>query len=274
MPDAPQPLNAFELSEAGPRDDAARLIFCDALEAANAPSRIPVDELPCYQVVCGEETADTSRSWIRLASVTPGDTLPAPSPSAADEQALAELLGETDWLLLIVGDSAESRAIAMVIGRFALAHGHHVSAFVCGQQPLASAERAALLASVTFLCSCPPAVPPRLAAEALWASVMCQGIVGVDYGDLRGNLTGEGRLLWAPMRQDGPDRIQGILAQLDDFAPRDTLWAVLVMPDSLALDEFTEVGDYLSDYCHDQCAVIIALPETDRLPNGLFLFVG
>lgn len=274
MPDPNRPPNAFELAEAGPRDDAPRLIFCGARDGANAPARIPVAELPRFQVVCRDESASDACPWIRLASVGSGDGLPAPSAAAADEQALAELLSEADWLLLMVGDSGESRAVAMFIGRFALARGHHVSAFVSGHRPLAPADHAALLASVNFLCSCPPAVPPRLAAEALWASVMYQGIVGVDYGDLRGNLTGACRLLWAPMRHDGPGRIRGILAQLDDFAPRDTLWAVLVMPDSLALDEFTEVGDYVSDYCHDQCAVIIALPETDRLPEGLFLFVG
>lgn len=276
MPDPNRSPNAFELAEDGPRDDAARLIICGALEAANAPSRIPVDDLPCHQVVCAEGAADGSCPWLLLASVTPAEALLTPPPplSPADARALAESLGDTDWLLLIVGDSAESLAIATLIGRFALSRGHHVSAFIAGQQRLSQEDRAALLASVSFLCTCPPGVPPRLAAEVLWASVMYQGIVGVDYGDLRGNLTGECQLLWAPMRQDGPDRIRGILAQLDDFSPRDTLWAVLVMPDSLALDEFTEVGDHVSNYCHDQCAVIIALPETDRLPNGLFLFVG
>lgn len=276
MSDDVRPPNVFELADAGPRDDAARLILCGNLDAADAAARIPVDDLPCYQVLGTDSVPDTSCPWLRLESVAAGQSLPsaARALAPADVQALAEILGETDWLLLIVGDSAESRAIAMLVGRFALERGLQVSAFAPAQQQPSPADQASLLAAVSFLCSCPPGVPTRLAAEALWASVMYQGIVGVDYGDLRGNLTGEGQLLWAPMRQDGPDRIRGILSQLDDFTPREMLWAVLVMPESLALEEFTEVGDYVSDYCHEQCSVVIALPETDLLPNGLFLFVG
>lgn len=276
MSDDARPPNVFELADAGPRDDAARLILCGNLEAADAAARIPVDDLPCYQVLGADSVADASCPWLRLASVAPGQDLtsPAPTLAPADAQALAEVLGQTNWLLLIIGGSAESRAIAMVVGRFALERGLQVSAFVPAERQSSSAEQASLLAAVSFLCICPPGVPPRLAAEALWASVMYQGIVGVDYGDLRGNLNGEGQLLWAPMRQDGPDRIRGILSQLDDFAPREMLWAVLVMPESLSLEEFTEVGDYVSDYCHEQCSVVIALPETDLLPNGLSLFVG
>lgn len=256
--------------------DAARLILCGPTRPDDARPRIPLAELPSYQVLSTTGEADRPLPWLRLTSVTPLAPVAEldASLSPADTQGLAEIVGQTDWLLLVIGDTAESLAVAIAVGRFALARGRYVNAFIPDSLPIAPSDRAALLASDSYLCRCPSGVPPRLAAEALWASVMYQGIVGVDYGDLRGNLTGDGQLLWAPLRHDGPERMRGILAQLEDFEPQATIWAVLAMPSSLSLEEFTEVGDHVSEYCHEDCAVVIALPEAEALPHGLFLYVG
>lgn len=275
MSDTAPHLTVFDLAADLTLADAARLLICGSLPPEDCPPRIPVDDLPCYQVLSAAGVADGQHPWLRLASVTPTDVRTGEESglSPEDEQKIADILGKTDWLLLLVGDTAESLAIAVAVGRFALSRGLYVNAFVPGNLSIAPADRDALLSSVSFLCRCPGGVSPLLAAETLWASVMYQGIVGIDYGDLRGNLVGEGQLLWAPMRQDGPGRIRGLFTQLDDFAPHDMIWAVLVMPSSLSLEEFTEVGEHVSQYCHEQTSVVIALPETEVLPNGLSLFV-
>ncbi|MCC2636583.1 MAG: hypothetical protein K0Q68_302 [Moraxellaceae bacterium] len=254
--------------------DLVRLVICAPLRHEPRTTHFPVELLRCYQALTASGGPQGQLPGIRLHSV------PAVFPPAAaaglspeDGAAIDAMMSEAEWLLLVIGESAESRALATAIGAHVKSRGRDVMAFMPEDPSLPPAERAALLAAMGFLCKCPPSLPPLLAAEVIWSSVMCQGVVGIDYGDLRNNLTGEGCLLWAPLRQEGPERMRAMLSQLDDFRGRHTLWAVMVMPETCTLADFTEVGDHLSQHCEADCAVVIALPNTDALPSGLYVFV-
>lgn len=253
-----------------------RLIICGRIHPEEARPRFRLDLLPCYQALTAAGDAARSLPWIVLTSTNPvsptsGAAAVPPLLSADERQVLAEALENTNWLLLVVGSSPESPALAAAIAADAMQQGTEVITLIPAA-PTPAATNIDLLAAASALCHCPPTVSPLLAAEVLWASVMCQGIVGVDYGDLRDNLTGDVHLHFAPQRQDGPERVRALLSQLDDIEAPRTLWAVLVMPDDCSLEEFTEVGDYLHDYCGDDTAVVIALPSTNALPRGLYLF--
>lgn len=264
MPDIDQTLTVATI---------ARLVICGP--SPDAAVRLPRNEPPCYQLLAATGDPDTCHSWLRLTSVPADiDALPSSPLSSDDAQILAEVMGDASWLLLVMSDAPESPVLASAIGAFAKARGMYVTAFLPASFVLAPTEHAVLSAATSFLCRCPPTLPALPAAEVLWTSVMWQGTVGVDYADLHGNLAGNGHLLWAPLRQNDDQRIRAMLSQLEDFEARDTLWAVLVLPESCSLEDFTTVGEFLHEHCHEDCSLIVTLPETQLLPLGLYVFVG
>lgn len=249
-----------------------RLLICGALPAGEEKPRISVVELPRYQALATASQAARSVPWIALPSA-----LDAP-PDAndvrlapPDRQTLAEALANTFWLLLVTDTSPESCALARAIAGDANLLEAGSIAFV-QESPASGQPDSALLERSYAVCLCPPTVSPVLAAEALWASIMWQGLVGVSVEDLRSCLSGVVRLQFAPMRQDGPDRVRALLSQLDDLGEPRGIWAVLVLPDSLGLDEFSDVGDHLNEYCARETSFGISVPTTDVLPYGLYLF--
>lgn len=255
-----------------------RLMICGPVRAEEASPRFPLDRLPCYQALLSPAQATRSLPWLALPSATPPSATPpgagimsAATLSVRDGEALAEAMDGARWLLLVVNPHPDSLALAMAISADARGRDIEVIAFLPAT-PLGTEAEDALLATASATCHCPSTVSPLIAAHALWASVMCRGVVGADYADLRHHLTGHVRLHFAPQRQDGPERVRALLSQLDDIEGARTLWAVLVMPGDCALEEFMEIGDYLHSYCGDDTTVAIALPATEALPRGLYLF--
>jgi hypothetical protein len=260
-------MNIFELED-GP---CSRLVLCGPLLANPRRPHFPPAHLPCHQAIQTPAQAAHHLPWLALPSTLTTAGIPAPEDlSTADKQAAIELLDDTLWLLLVADQDASSLAPATALARLARHHGTDVAAFMPADAP--EETRRALLDAGGACCFCPPAVPPLIAAEVLWSSVMCQGVIGIEYADLRGNLEGLISVCFAPLRQEGPDRVRALLSQLEDFVAERTIWAVFILPDCAGLDEFTEVGDFLHEHAGDDATVVIAMPLTDALPYGLYVF--
>lgn len=99
-----------------------------------------------------------------------------------------------------------------------------------------------------------------MAAQALIGSVVYQGIVGVDFDDLRGNLAGAGSVFWAPLPDGDMGRLTDMLANPPPFQARSVMWTVVILPSTCGLDEFTKIGEVINQYCSAEATVIVSLP--------------
>lgn len=250
----------------------ALTIICGSAVPDTSSWRLPPDTAPCYQALLPGVASHATLPYFFLGSAAPLSPEQQPPLQPEDEANLAEVLHDMLWLVLVHDASPTSMSLACRISAYAREHGIEVTTVETHSSFNSVAWQAALRQSTQFTCVCPADLDPLLAAQTLLASVLCQGIIGVDYADYRCALTGRGRCLWAPLPDDAMERLPDMLASLSPFFAVQGLWAVAVLPSTCGLDDFTKIGEVINQYCSAEATVIVCLPNIDTLPNGLYLF--
>ncbi|MCC2636615.1 MAG: hypothetical protein K0Q68_334 [Moraxellaceae bacterium] len=272
--------DVFEIKEYPP---FANLIICGEAETGIAGLAFGQEDLPAYQALTPGAEPSAGLPCIRLtlprslAGGTADDPLALPADHVIDtnEQTLAEIMSGIGWVTLVIGTPPDSLLIALVIARHAKARGNLVTVFQNVPGPLPHALRQALLDQVDQLF--PPAAGLRAldAAQALWSTVNAPTIICIDFEDfstMRG--TGEGHVLWMPLADTGEDRMRDMMTSLPPYFAGKWLCCVLVMPETIGLDEYTIAGEHLAPFCSEEAMVIVACPLVRGLSYGAYIFLA
>lgn len=272
--------NVFEIEEYQP---FCNLIICGDAQTGIARLAFLQEDLPAFQALTPGAEPSAGLPCFRItvpANLTTGSA-DDQAVSLADplvdtnQQTLAEILSGIGWVTLVIGTSPESLLIALVIARHAKARGNLVTVFQNVPGPLPHALRQALLNQVDQLF--PPAAGLRAldAAQALWSTVNAPSIICIDFEDfstMRG--TGEGHVLWMPLADTGEDRMRDMMTSLPPYFAGKWLCCVLVMPETIGLDEYTIAGEHLAPFCSEEAMVIVACPLVRGLSCGAYIFLA
>lgn len=241
---------------AGPRLRAT-LIVCGQVPGLGATP--PPHAPPCYQALDPWGRPDAGLPWFRVGA--PPDV---PSPLASG-QPLAEILGGTQWLLLVVGPGHDSLALALALASWARARGLRIAAFKTRAVATPSFLRRALQEGVHYFCACPPGVDALAAARAL--VMACEAARRSGDGGARPEeqLLGNGHLAWLPARAK-PTHATDCPGQAE-AAPRHPLFAVQVGDDGAGSGAAMPVPG-------NGTPLLQRLPVTAGLSAGTYLFLA
>lgn len=247
-------------------------ILCGEVSTNLAKWVMPDTEIRCYSALMPGMTPALGLPYVYLDVPASPEKLAATLP-AEIEATLAELLQGMDWLFLVHDATPASMAVASAIGRYARQRDIEVAALQTRPLAIHADQQQILRDATCFSGICTPDLDLLVAVQVLFSSVMHPGVIGVDFGDLRCSLAGPGQVVWAPLPDDDIRRLPDMLASLPPFHARTGLWAAFVAPETCGLDDFTQVGDFVNQHCSEEATVVIGVPETDVLPNGLYLFI-
>lgn len=77
-----------------------------------------------------------------------------------------------------------------------------------------------------------------------------------------------------PLADTGENRMHDTMSSLPPFYAGRWLWVAMVMPESVGLDEFSIVGEYVNESCGSEATVVISCPTACGIPYGIYLFLA
>lgn len=162
------------------------VIACGQVAALGAAVATPPPA--CYQALDAWGQPDAGMSWFSIGGAPDAEAPPVSGPT------LAEILGGTQWLLLVVGPGHDSLALALALASWARARGIRSAALRSRFTGAPALESRALEERVQYACACPPGLDALAAARVLALGVAALG--GAGDGSPLDRLVGGGRLHW------------------------------------------------------------------------------